>query len=75
VTEALSYPIGGATSLGQRWHACLLTSMSTAKHAIVNVFRLMDATEYDRKFERVAAEPVLRLRGEMRCLVTVARRT
>jgi SAM-dependent methyltransferase len=73
-TEALRYPLGGATRYGQRWHAYLLTNMSTAKHPIVNVFGLMDEADYDRRFEQLAAEPVLRLYGEVRFLVTLARR-
>src|SRR6266545_3851160 len=73
-TEALRYPLGGATRHGQRWHAYLLTNMSTAKHPIVNVFRLMDEADYDRRFEQLAAEPVLRLYGEIRFLVNLARR-
>lgn len=73
-TEALRYPLGGATRHGQRWHTYLLTSMSTAKHPIVNVFGLMDEADYDRRFEQLAAEPVLRLYGEVRFLVTLARR-
>ncbi|HZN73381.1 MAG TPA: class I SAM-dependent methyltransferase [Micromonosporaceae bacterium] len=73
-TEVLRYPMGGATSYGQRWHAYMLMSMSAAKAAIVDVFGLMDEAEYDRRFERLAAEPVLGLWGEVRFLVTVARR-
>jgi SAM-dependent methyltransferase len=73
-TEPLRYPLGGATRYGQRWHAYLLTNMSSAKHPIVNVFGLMDEADYDHRFERLAAEPVLRLYGEIRFLVTLARR-
>jgi 2-polyprenyl-3-methyl-5-hydroxy-6-metoxy-1,4-benzoquinol methylase len=73
-TETLRYPMGGATSQGQRWYAYMLTAMATARRPIVDVFELMDAAEYDRRFARLAAEPVLRLRGEVRFLVTVARR-
>jgi SAM-dependent methyltransferase len=73
-TETLRYPLGGATSQGQRWYAYLLTAMATARRPIVDVFGLMDAAEYDRRFARLAAEPVLRLHGEVRFLVTVARR-
>lgn len=73
-TEALVYHLGGATRHGQRWHAYLLTNMSTAKHPIVNVFRLMDEADYDARFERLAAESVLRLSGEIHFLVTLARR-
>ncbi|HET8643811.1 MAG TPA: hypothetical protein VFM37_17885, partial [Pseudonocardiaceae bacterium] len=73
-TEMLRYPMGGATSDGQRWYAYMLMSMSAAKVAIVNAFGLMDEAEYDRRFERLAAEPVLRLWGEVRFLVTLARR-
>ncbi len=73
-TEPLRYTVGGATRYGQRWHAYVLTNMSTAKHPIVNVFGLMDEAEYDRRFEQLAAVPVLRLYGEVRFLVTLARR-
>jgi SAM-dependent methyltransferase len=73
-TEPLRYPLGGATRSGQRWHAYLLTNMSTAKHPIVTVFGLMDEADYDERFERLAAEHVLRLYGEIRFLVTLARR-
>lgn len=74
-TEALRYPLGGATRHGQRWHAYLLTNMSTVKRAIVTVFGPMDEADYDRRFEQLAAEPVLRLYGEIRFLVTLARRS
>jgi SAM-dependent methyltransferase len=74
-TEALRYPLGGATRHGQRWHAYLLTNMSTARHVIVDAFGLMDGADYDRRFERLAAESVLRLYGEIRFLVSLARRT
>lgn len=73
-TEPLRYPVGGATRQGQRWHAYLLTNMSSMKHPIVNVFGLLDEAEYDRRFDQLAAEPVLRLYGEIRFLVTLARR-
>lgn len=73
-TEPLRYPLGGATRYGQRWHAYLLTNMSTAKHPIVNVFGLLDEADYDHRFDQLAAEPVLRLYGEIRFLVTLARR-
>jgi SAM-dependent methyltransferase len=74
-TEELIYPLGGATALGQRWHSYLLASMSLAKRPVVDVFGLIDTAEYDDRFNRLAAESVLRLRGEVRFLVTVARRT
>jgi 2-polyprenyl-3-methyl-5-hydroxy-6-metoxy-1,4-benzoquinol methylase len=74
-TEVLRYPVGGATSYGQRWHAYLLTSMRAAKYAIVNVCGLMDEAQFDRRLKRLAAESVLRLSGEVRFLVTLARRT
>jgi SAM-dependent methyltransferase len=73
-TEMLRYPMGGATSQGQRWYAYMLTAMATARKPIVDVLGLMDAAEYDRRFERLAAESVLRMRGEVRFLITVARR-
>jgi len=73
-TQELRYRIGGATSSGHRWHRYMLTSMSTAKPVIVNTLGLMDETEYERRFDQVAAESVLDLSGEVRFLVTVARR-
>ena len=73
-TQELRYRIGGATSSGHRWHRYMLTSMSTAKPVIVNTLGLMDEKEYDRRFDQVVAESVLNLSGEVRFLVTLARR-
>jgi len=73
-TQELRYPIGGATSRGHRWYRYMLTSMSTAKPVIVNTLGLMDEKEYDRRFDQVVAESVLNLSGEVRFLVTLARR-
>ena len=73
-TQELRYPIGGATSTGHRWYRYMLTSMSTAKPVIVHTFALMDEVEYDRRFDQVVAESVLDLSGEVRFLVTLARR-
>lgn len=72
-TQQLRYPMGGATSAGHRWYAYMLTSMSTAKPIIVDMFGLMDQAEYDRRFDQLATESVLDLSGEVRFLVTLAR--
>jgi SAM-dependent methyltransferase len=74
-SEVLCYPAGGATSYGQRWHAYMLRSLDAARNAIVKVCGLMDGAEFDRQLQRLAAEPVLRLSGEVRFLATLARRT
>jgi len=72
-TQELRYPMGGATSAGHRWYAYMLTSMSAAKPVIVDTFGLMDEAEYDRRLDRLIAESVLDLSGEVRFLVTLAR--
>ena len=72
-TQQLRYPMGGATSAGHRWYAYMLTSMSTAKPIIVDMFGLMDHAEYDRRFDQLLAQSVLDLSGEVRFLVTLAR--
>jgi SAM-dependent methyltransferase len=74
-THELRYPVGGATRAGHRWYRYVLTSMSTAKPVIVNTFGLMDQAEYDRRFDQLLAESVLDISGDVRFLVTLARRT
>lgn len=74
-SAVLRYPMGGATSYGQRWYAYMLTSLMTARNPIVNVCGLMDGAAYDRHFQRLAAESVLTISGEVRFLATLARRT
>ncbi|MFL6129227.1 MAG: class I SAM-dependent methyltransferase [Mycobacteriales bacterium] len=74
VSAVLRYPVGGATSYGQRWHAYLLTSLKAARNAVVNVCGLMDGAEFDRHLQRLAAESVLQMSGEVRFLATLARR-
>ena len=73
-THELRYPMGGATRSGQRWYAYMLTGMSAAKPVVVDTFGLMDAAEYDRRIDQLAAESVLDIAGDVRFLVTLARR-
>jgi SAM-dependent methyltransferase len=73
-TQELRYPLGGATSAGHRWYAYMLTSMSAARPVIVDTFGLMDQAEYDRRFDQLLVESMLDLSGEVRFLVTLARR-
>ena len=73
-TVTLEYPLGGATSWGQRWWAHLLTTLAATRRAVVDVGRLMDGAEFDRKLDLLAAEPMLRHSGHWDFLVTVARR-
>jgi SAM-dependent methyltransferase len=70
----LEYPLGGATSSGQRWWAHLLASVAGTRAAVVDAGRLMDGSEFDRKIEQLAAEPMLRHSGSWDFLVTLARR-
>lgn len=70
----LEYPLGGATGSGQRWWAHLLASVAATRRAVVEVGRLMDGSEFDRKVDLLAAEPMLRHSGSWDFLVTVARR-
>ncbi len=72
-TAVLRYPIGGATSYGQRWYACALVSFDAGRRLLVDACG-MDAAEYDRHIERLAERSVLDQSGEMRFLVTMARR-
>jgi ubiquinone/menaquinone biosynthesis C-methylase UbiE len=74
VSATLRYPVGGATSYGQRWYDYLLTSLGTARNSIVNVCGLMDGTQFDGHLQRLAAAPVLDISGEVRFLATLARR-
>ena len=73
-THELRYPVGGATRAGHRWYGYLLTGMSAAKPVVVDTLGLMDEAEYDRGFNRLLAESVLDISGEVRFLVTLARR-
>ncbi len=75
VTVALEYPLGGATSLGQRWWAHLLATTASMRRAVVDVGRLTDGAEFDRKVELLAGESMLRHSGTWRFLVTLARKT
>jgi SAM-dependent methyltransferase len=74
VTVRLEYPLGGATSSGQRWWAHLLTTLAGSRRAVVEVGGLMDGAEFDRKVEALAADPMLRHTGRWDFLVTLARR-
>jgi SAM-dependent methyltransferase len=73
-TVSLAYPVGGATSCGQRWWAHLLTTVAASRRAVVEVGGLMDGAEFDRKLELLAAEPMLRHSGRWDFLVALARR-
>jgi len=73
-TVTLEYPVGGATSSGQRWWAHLLTTVAASRRAVVDVGGLMDGAEFDRKIELLAGEPMLRHSGRWDFVVTLARR-
>lgn len=73
-TVTLEYPLGGATSYGQRWWAHLLATIAATRRAVVDVGRLMDGSEFDRKIDLLAAAPMLRDSGSWDFLVTLARR-
>ena len=74
-TALLRYLVGGGTSGGQRWFGYALDSFAAARHFLVDVGRTMSGAEYDRHLELLANAPVLSIDGEVRFLVTVARRS
>ncbi len=74
-TALLRYLVGGGTSGGQRWFGYALHSFAAARHFLVDVGRTMSGAEYDRHLELLANAPVLSIDGEVRFLVTVARRS
>jgi SAM-dependent methyltransferase len=73
-TALLRYLVGGGTSGGQRWFGYTLDSLAAARHFLVDVGRTMEGADYDRHLERLASAPVLGIDGEVRFLVTLARR-
>ena len=73
-TALLRYPVGGGTSAGQRWFGYALDSITAGRRLVVDVGRTMEGVDYDRHLERLASAPVLSIDGEVRFLVTLARR-
>jgi 2-polyprenyl-3-methyl-5-hydroxy-6-metoxy-1,4-benzoquinol methylase len=73
-TALLRYLVGAGTSGGQRWFGYALDSLAAGRHFLVDVGRTMEGADYDRHLERLASAPVLSIDGEVRFLVTVARR-
>lgn len=73
-TAQLRYRAGGATSDGHRWLAYALASIKAGRHLLVDMWHLMDAAEYDARYESLANAPAHGLSGEARFLVTLARR-
>ena len=73
-TAVLRYPLGGATSSGHRWCDYALASCAAGRQLLSHV-DLMDPAEYDQHFQALVNAPVLDQSGEVRFLVTLARRT
>jgi trans-aconitate 2-methyltransferase len=73
-TLTLDYPLGGATSWGQRWWAHLLGTLAAVRRAAVEVGHLMDGAEFDRKIDLLAADPMLHDSGRWDFMLTLARR-
>jgi SAM-dependent methyltransferase len=73
-TIVLRYPAGGATVQGQRWYSLCLATFVVGRPLLVDATRLMDGAQYDRLLDAVLATPALDASGEMRYLVTIARR-
>jgi SAM-dependent methyltransferase len=73
-TVVLRYPLGGATSYGHRWYACALSNFAAGRQ-LLNQEDLMDPAEYERHLQALENAPVLDQTGELRFLVTLARRT
>jgi len=74
-TAMLRYPLGGGTASGQRWWAHLLSTIAANRRAVVDVGRLIDGAEYDRKVALLADAPTLLEHGEWPFLLTLARRS
>jgi SAM-dependent methyltransferase len=74
-TAMLRYPLGGGTASGQRWWAHLLSTIAANRRALVDVGRLMDGPDYDRKVALLADAPTLLEHGEWPFLLTLARRS
>lgn len=73
-TAMLRYPLGGATSYGHRWHACALSSFAAGRQ-LLSQAGLMDQAEYEQHLHALENAPILDQSGELRFLVTLARRT
>jgi 2-polyprenyl-3-methyl-5-hydroxy-6-metoxy-1,4-benzoquinol methylase len=70
----LRYAAGGATAGGQRWHRYALSTFRASRRLLVDIGRLMDGAEFDRRLDALHRTPVLDVSGEVRFVVTVARR-
>jgi hypothetical protein len=68
----LNYPMGGATSYGERWYWYAVGSMYAGRGALVELTKLMGEAEFDRSLAEFLAAPILDVSGEMRFLVTLA---
>lgn len=73
-TAALRYPAGGATSSGHRWYTYALSSFAAGRQLLSHA-GLMDPAEYDQHLQALVDAPILDQSGEVRFLVTLARRT
>ena len=73
-THVLRYLAGGATRHGQRWYQAAVATFVIGRPLLVDVTGMMAGAEYDRLLDAVLAAPVLDVSGELRYLVTVARR-
>lgn len=72
-TAVLRYPLGGATSYGHRWHGYALSSFAAGRQLLSHV-DLMDPAEYDQHVQALVNAPILDQSGELRFLVTLAKR-
>jgi SAM-dependent methyltransferase len=72
-TVSLTYPVGGTSREGQRWYRYFLMGIAVARHAIVDVFALIDGAEYDVHLDTLAKAPPVEPPGSVRFLVTLAR--
>jgi SAM-dependent methyltransferase len=70
----LRYVAGGATADGQRWHRYALSTFRASRRLLVDIGRLMDGAEFDRRLDALHRAPVREVSGEVRFVVTVARR-
>jgi SAM-dependent methyltransferase len=73
-SAVLRYLVGGATAHGQRWHRYALSTFRASRRLLVDIGRLMDGEEFDRRLEALHRTPVRDVSGEVRFVVTMARR-
>ena len=73
-TGTVTRSVETLTRHGQRWYQAAVATFVIGRPLLVDVTGMMAGAEYDRLLDAVLAAPVLDVSGELRYLVTVARR-